>query len=103
MPNLESQTKEEIENEQKLNPILNWIENMILPVENKFEIKDLDNNISIYNDFNSLWSDYCGGKIHPVDLKNSLVVVLVKILEIPRNWAVVNKDKLELVESFAKK
>ena len=103
MPNLETQTKEEIENEQKLNPILNWIENMVLPVEGKFEIKDLEGKVSTYNDFDSLWSDYCSGKIHPVDIKNSLVVVLVKILEIPRNWAKVNKDKLELVESFAKK
>ena len=103
MPNLETQALDQIENEQKLNPILNWIENMVLPIENKFEIKDLDGKVSVYNDFNLLWSDYCGGKIHPVDLKNSLVKVLVKILEIPRNWAANNRDKLELVESFAKK
>ena len=103
MPNLDSQTLDQIESEQKLNPILNWIENMILPIQNTFQITDREGNVSVYNDFELLWNDYCQGKIHPSDLKKSLVVVLVKILEIPRKWAVDNQAKLELVESFGKK
>jgi tyrosyl-tRNA synthetase len=103
MPNLEIQTLEEIENEQKLNPILNWIENMIIPIQGSFEITSREGEISTYSDFSTLWTDYCKGNIHPVDLKNSLVVTLVKILEIPRNWALENKSKLELVESFVKR
>jgi tyrosyl-tRNA synthetase len=102
MPNLEVQTKEEIETEQRLNPILNWIENLILPVDGGFEITTREGEVSNYIDFQLLWSDYCGGKIHPVDLKSSLVKVLVKILEIPRNWSMDNRNKIELVESFVK-
>ena len=103
MPNLELQTIQEVENEQKLNPILNWIENMIMPIQGNFEIISREGLVSNYAQFHTLWSDYCSGLIHPVDLKSSLTVVLVKILEIPRTWALENKLKLELVESFAKK
>jgi tyrosyl-tRNA synthetase len=102
-PNLETQSLDQIEIEQKLNPILNWIENMVMPIQGNFTIISREGEVSNYTDFQLLWSDYCAGKIHPVDLKNSLVVVLTQILEIPRNWALKNREKLDLVESFGKK
>jgi tyrosyl-tRNA synthetase len=103
MPMPENQNIEEIELEQRLNPILNWIENMILPIEKQFVIITREGQSTVYTEFNNLKDDYYKSLIHPVDLKNALCSSLNRILQIPRKWAESNRDKLELVESFAKK
>jgi tyrosyl-tRNA synthetase len=103
MPMLDTQTAEEIQSEQKLNPILNWIESMIMPIDNEFTIIDRDGNSMVYSNYQDLYNDYCGCKIHPSDLKNALTKTLIKLLTIPRTWAEQNQETINLVKSFQKK
>jgi tyrosyl-tRNA synthetase len=103
MPMPDSQTIEAIKQEQELNPILNWISSMIMPIYGEFIITDRDNKSTNYAGYQELYEDYCNGKIHPSDLKNSLTKVLIELLKIPRQWAESNPETIKLVQSFQKK
>ena len=64
------------------NPILQICKLIIFPLLDKLEIKraekfggDLE-----YKDYNDLERDFAGGKLHPLDLKNSVAFALEKII-----------------------
>ncbi|MEK6918744.1 MAG: tyrosine--tRNA ligase [Nanoarchaeota archaeon] len=71
------------------NPILQIIKLIIFPRFDEFVItrpEKFGGNLS-FSDYDSLESSYANGKIHPMDLKNSLVESLEKIIKpIRDNW-----------------
>ena len=103
MPNLEIQTVEEIANEQKLNPILDWSKNMIMPIFGKITIVTREGQITDYDNYKTLETAYCGGNIHPADLKDALTKSLITLLEHPRAWAEQNPQAIQYVQSLNKK
>lgn len=102
MPNLESQTEDQIQAEQSTNPVLNWIENLIFPIENSFSITNREGEVTTFENYTNLYKAYCSGNIHPLDLKNSLAKSLVSLLSITRNWAEQHPDAINLIKSFQK-
>jgi tyrosyl-tRNA synthetase len=69
------------------NPILQIAELIIFPSFNKMEIKrppKFGGNIS-FDNYPDLEKSYAGGKIHPLDLKNSIQEYLEKIISPIRN------------------
>jgi tyrosyl-tRNA synthetase len=102
MPNLETQTMEEIILEQKLNPILDWINYMIFPANGEFVITTREQKTIVYSSYLELEKDYFVGQIHPSDLKTSLTTTLVKLLEKPRTWAQNNPQAIEFITKLRK-
>jgi tyrosyl-tRNA synthetase len=99
------QTKEEIEAEQKFNPILNWCENLIFKADKIIEIirpEKFGGNVS-YNSFKSLQEDYYTNKLHPMDLKDGVARCLATWFEPILNFTN-NEGKagLELVKGVKK-
>jgi tyrosyl-tRNA synthetase len=102
MPNLDTQSQEQIAQEQGLNPILNWIQNIVFPIQNEFEISNRENQTTKFATFEELNRAYCSGQIHPLDLKTALAKCLDKFLSITRNWASQNPDKIEYIDNARK-
>jgi tyrosyl-tRNA synthetase len=102
MPNLETQTTEEIILEQKLNPILDWLNYMIFPANREFVITTREQKTTVYGSYSQLEKDYFNGQIHPSDLKSSLTTALVKLLEKPRTWAQNNPQAIEFITKLRK-
>jgi tyrosyl-tRNA synthetase len=101
----EGQSVEEIEAEQKFNPILNWCENLIFKADKVIEIirpEKFGGNVS-YNTFEGLRQDYYTNKLHPMDLKDGVARCLATwfepILSFTNNEG---KAGLELVKSVKK-
>ncbi len=57
------------------NPILTYVREIVFRIYGKMEIKE-----NVYEDFKDLVKDYDEGKIHPLDLKNSLAEALDSII-----------------------
>lgn len=70
------------------NPILEIVKHIIFAVENVLEIKRPRKygGIIEYNNYGEIVSDYKAGKLHPLDLKNSVAEVLIRILEPVRDY-----------------
>ncbi len=101
----DGQSVEEIEAEQKFNPILDWCEKLIFKADKIIEVVRPDKfggNINYY-DFESLKADYYGCKLHPMDLKNGVANCLASwflpILEFTQNEG---KQGLEMVKNIKK-
>jgi tyrosyl-tRNA synthetase len=99
------QTNEEIENEQKFNPILNWCENLIFKAGKVVEIirpEKFGGNVS-YNSYENLKQDYYTNKLHPMDLKDAVARCLASWFEPILNYTN-NEGKagLDLVKNVRK-
>ena len=101
----ENQSIEEIEVEQKFNPVLNWCENLIFKADKTIHINRPDKfggNVT-YNTFESLKQDYYTNKLHPMDLKDGVARCLASwfepILDFTNNEG---KAGLELVKNVRK-
>lgn len=70
------------EKEVVFNPVLNWVEHLILPLEGKLLIKREDRfgGDILINDFEELKNLYINGDLHPMDLKNAVAENLLEIL-----------------------
>jgi tyrosyl-tRNA synthetase len=72
-----------MEKEIKYNPILDWVKRLIFPIKGKLEInrpEKFGGNIK-YKNYLELEKDFEKGTIHPIDLKNSVAISLINILE----------------------
>jgi tyrosyl-tRNA synthetase len=99
------QTIEEIVEEQKFNPILNWCENLIFKADKIIVIirpEKFGGNAS-YSTYASLQKDYFSNKIHPMDLKDGVARSLANWFEPIYNFAInEGRDGLELVKNARK-
>ncbi len=71
------------EKEIEYNPVLNWVEQIILPTTGKFEIireERFGGNVTVES-IAQLKEKFKNGDIHPVDLKNNIAEALIKLLE----------------------
>jgi tyrosyl-tRNA synthetase len=89
------------EKEVKYNPILNWIKNLIFPIQNKFELQrdDKYGGDKTYYTYEEIENDYKVGNIYPLDLKNNVASSLIEILEPIRDEFVKTEKKL-LIEQI---
>ena len=70
------------------NPILQICQYIIFPRQNKLKIfrdKKFGGNVD-YNSYESLENDFSKGKVHPMDLKNSIAESLIEVLEPVRKY-----------------
>jgi len=71
------------EKEVKYNPVLNWVKNLIFPIQNKFELQrdaKYGGNKTYYT-YEEIENDYKLGNIYPLDLKNNVASILIEILQ----------------------
>ncbi len=71
------------EKETEINPVLDWVEHMILPIVGKIDIKrdpKFGGNFTV-TDYDDLKQKFATGELHPVDLKNNITEILIDILE----------------------
>jgi tyrosyl-tRNA synthetase len=96
---------EENINIQKFNPVLNWLEYLFYPAgfSVNLERSEKFGGIKHYQTYKELFDDYLKGLIHPLDLKNALVVNLNTLLEPVVRFGEEIKDKIEFLENLAKK
>jgi tyrosyl-tRNA synthetase len=69
--------------EIEFNPILDWVKNLIFPINGRLEIKrdkKFGGDIT-YTSYCELEKDFAEEKLHPMDLKNAVAEDLIKILE----------------------
>jgi tyrosyl-tRNA synthetase len=72
-----------MEKEIGYNPILDWLKRLIFPIKGELKInrpEKFGGNLS-YKKYLDLEKDFENGKIHPMDLKNSVAVSLIEILK----------------------
>ncbi len=72
----------------QMNPVLDWVKHMILPIVGEFQIKrdeKFGGNLKFSN-FEDLAAKFASGDLHPVDLKNNVANVLVEILKPARDY-----------------
>ena len=79
------------------NPLLDWIKWLIFPIENSFIVMD-----KIYDNYDSLESDYGNNLIHPGDLKKAMIDVINKLLNPVRAYFETNKVAMDLLEQVRK-
>jgi len=91
------------EREIEFNPILDWLKSLIFPIKGKLEIKRPEKygGDLVYNSYSDLERDFKEGKLHPVDLKNGVAEILIKILEPARKHFSKGKPK-EMLEELEK-
>ncbi len=88
------------EKETEFNPVLDWVKSLVFPIENKLEIKrekKFGGNKE-YRSYSEIEKDFINGKLHPMDLKNTVAETLVKILEPARKHFSSGKPKRMLEE-----
>ena len=91
------------EKEIEFNPLIDWAEKLIFPINGKLEIIRSDKfggNIK-YNSCNDLKKDFKTGNLHPIDLKNAVAESLIKILKPAREHFSKGKPK-EMLEELEK-
>ena len=88
------------ENEVNFNPLINWCERIIFPIQDKLEIKRIKKfgGDIIYSSIQKLKEDFSNGSLHPLDLKNSVSDSLIKILKPAREHFSKGKPKKMLNE-----
>lgn len=93
------------EKEIGYNPVLNWIQTMIFPIHGKFELKREEKfgGNKIYDLYEELEADYAKGEIFPLDLKNNVADVLVKMLEPARKLFEDKKEIIQIIKDVKKK
>lgn len=72
------------EKETEFNPILDWTKHLIFKKHNStLEVKRAEKyrGNKIYNSYQELKADFRKGKLHPMDLKESISEEIIKILE----------------------
>jgi tyrosyl-tRNA synthetase len=101
----DGQSLEEIEAEQKYNPILDWCENLIFKADKTIEIvrpQKFGGNLT-YSTFDELKADYFTNKVHPMDLKDGVARCLALWFEPIYNFVSSDgKAGLELVKNIRK-
>lgn len=63
------------------NPLLEWVENVIFIIRGEFVLHIKDQDPVVYKDFPKMKKDFAEGRIHPLDLKESMIVVLNELLD----------------------
>ena len=71
------------EKEIEFNPIIDWTEKLIFPVQGKLKIKRPKKfgGDKTYSTIESLKKEFSSGKLHPVDLKSGVAESLIEILK----------------------
>lgn len=88
------------EKETEFNPVLDWAKYLVFPIEKKLEIKrdpKFGGNIG-FAKYADLEKHYSEGKLHPMDLKDSVAESLIRILEPARKHFSTGKPKKMLEE-----
>ncbi len=91
-------------NEIRLNPIIDWVEHLILDEPNQvFKIvrDQVHGGPVTYTDIQSLKQDYLAGKLHPQDLKNAVAEKIINILKPVRDYFQ-QEDRQALVQQMDK-
>ncbi len=88
------------EKEVEFNPLIDWTESLIFPLQGKLEVKRQDKfgGDKIYNSFEDLKKDFSEGELHPMDLKSSVAEALIILLEPARDHFSKGKPKKMLEE-----
>lgn len=88
------------EKETEFNPLINWCERIIFPIEEKLEIKRPEKfgGNKKYFSIEELKNDFSKGNLHPMDLKNAVVDSLIEILKPARDHFSKGKPKKMLEE-----
>ena len=75
------------EKEIEFNPVIDWARKLIFPIKEKLEIKRPSKfgGNKTYKSVEKLGEDYLNGKLHPLDLKNSVADSLIEILKPARD------------------
>ena len=79
------------------NPLLDWIKWLILPITESITICN-----TVYTDYNKLESDYKELRIHPSDLKKSMIDIINKLLEPVREYFEYNINASQLLDQVRK-
>lgn len=100
----ESQSQDEILQEQNFNPVLNWSDNLIYPAGKTILVERPEKfgGNKDYTTFKELQNDYFAGTLHPLDLKNGVAKTLADWFNPIREWVELNPAGLELVKSVRK-
>ena len=83
------------EKEIEFNPLIDWTKHLVFPSLGKLNVKrppKFGGN-KTYKSFEDLKKDYSIGKLHPMDLKNSVAEALIKILKPARDHFSKGKPK----------
>lgn len=66
------------------NPLLDWIHHLVLPIEHNITIKTLNEQNDeveiMYDNIEQIKINYSDGKIHPVNLKMSMIKIITNML-----------------------
>ncbi len=95
-----NQTTEEIEQEQKNNPMLNWLEIMIFPAGRELRVirPVTYGGDKTYSNYDDLKQDYFSGQLHPGDLKNAIALNLIEWFEPIKDYIDNNPESLKYLE-----
>jgi len=95
------------EKEVEFNPILDWAEKLIFPIEGMLEIMRPEQfgGTVMYNSCEKLKQDFKEGNLHPADLKNAVAYALIRILKPARDHFASGRPKkmLEDLEKLMEK
>lgn len=100
----EDQAEQQIEEEQRWNPLLDWSKKMIYPAGKIISVErpeKFGGNVE-YANYEELKADYFAGKLHPMDLKTGMAKCLAGWFEPMTKWAEENQDIIFLIETARK-
>ncbi len=85
----------------KLNPLLDWCENLIFPLKGNITIKRDEKYGGTFTakTYQELKDRFASGDLYPLDLKNNLANILIEILE-PARRAFGDNDSKELIQEI---
>lgn len=88
------------EKETEFNPIINWCERLVLPINGKIKVNRAQKfgGNKEYYEIDELKKDFSNGNLHPLDLKNSVSESLIEILKPAREHFSKGKPKQMLDE-----
>lgn len=85
--------------EIELNPIIEIVRYIIFGTKRNFEVHNLKTGeVKIYESYETLEKDYILGKIHPADLKHSVIIELLNFLQPVRKYFLDGPGKKYLEE-----
>jgi tyrosyl-tRNA synthetase len=104
LPKPGEETLEQIIKEQRWNPILDWLKNMIFPAGKTLNLvrPEKFGGDKVYSNYEQLELDYFEGKLHPMDLKNAVSKVLIDWFEPIRDYLTKNPKGGDILKELGK-